>query len=461
MVGIAGLLVTNKEIESDLMLQKMSEAIRHRKCESYHTVTHDDSRCLVVGPRSLEGTDDDLLIIDKNEDLDFSEEPEDITSISEIFGIVTVVVNQMGVSLLRTLDGTRPMYYGKKKNIFAFATERKSLWSIGVPSIQTLEPGQGITQPWQGEYALERFASLEKPSPIKATRDEALNLLKQRLLYSFQRLRKTAHCAVLFSGGVDSSLVAALTAKRCEDTILVTTRTEESHDASTAAQASSLLGLPIHIVDLNSQVVWEALPDVIYSIETSRRMDVEIALPFYLAAKKAVEEGCSTVVSGQGPDELFAGYSKHVKTYTEKGPDALSEQLWKEVSVTHETNIERDERAIAAHGVESFFPYLDQDFVHTSLSVPVDWKIDPDGAPQRKIIFRELAQILGMPDEIALAPKSATQYSSGSSKAILESIIDNVEGISNLSKKKAARKVQEVLDEMAQESGSLSSRDTR
>ncbi len=461
MAGIAGLLVTNKEIESDFMLQKMSEAMEHRKCEAYHTVAHGDSRCLIVGPRSLQYTDDELHIIDMNEDLEFSEETDDITSISEIFGTVAVIVNQIGVSLLRTLDGTRPIYYGNMKNLFAFATERKSLWSIGVSSVQALEPGQGITQPWQGESVLERFASLERAPTIKATRNEALILLKQSLLDSFERLRKKTRCAVLFSGGVDSSLAAALTAKRCENTILVTTRTGESHDANVATQAASLLGLPILIVELNSQIVWETLPEVIYSIETNKQMDVEIAHPFYLAAKKAAEEGCTTVVSGQGPDELFAGYSKHVKTLTETGPDALAEQLWNEVSITHETNIERDERAIAAHGIESFFPYLDQDFVRTSLSVPVEWKMNPDGAPQRKVIFRELAQTLGIPNEIALAPKSATQYSSGSSKIILESIIDNVEGFSDLSKKKAARKVQDVLDEMAQKTGILSSSNTR
>jgi asparagine synthetase B (glutamine-hydrolysing) len=180
-------------------------------------------------------------------------------------------------------------------------------------------------------------------------------------------------------------------------------------------------------------------------------MDVEIALPFYLASKKAAEEDCTTVISGQGPDELFAGYAKHVQMYIEKGPDALMEQLWKEVSITYDANIERDERAIAAHGLESFFPYLDQNFVRASLSVPIEWKVSPDGTPQRKIIFRELAQLLGVPEKIANAPKSATQYSSGSSKVLLESVTEHVDEFSNMSKKKASRHVQDVLNEIANE----------
>jgi asparagine synthase (glutamine-hydrolysing) len=395
------------------------------------------------------GSNDELFIIDKNEDLVFSEETDDVTSISEIFGVVAVIVNNEGLNLLRTLDGTRALYYGTAKNLFAFATERKSLWNIGMTSERALEPGQGITISWKGDLVTQRFASLEKPQRTEAPREVTLEVLKKALLTSFERLGRETSCAVLFSGGVDSSLVAAIAAKKNKKIVLVTTRSEGAHDDTAAKKAASELGIPLLEVELNSHLIWDTLPEVIYSIETSRQMDVEIALPFYLASKKAAEEGCTTVISGQGPDELFAGYAKHVKTYIEKGPDALSEQLWNEVSITHDANIERDERAIAAHRVESFFPYLDQQFVLASLSVPVEWKVSPDETPQRKVIFRELARLMGVPVEIAHAPKSATQFSSGSSKTLLESVIEHVDEFSNISKKKASRRVQEVLDEIA------------
>jgi len=451
MAGIAGLLLTGRKDDSDSLLQKMSEAIRHRKCETYHDLKHNDSRCLIVGDRSLQGADDELFIIDRNKDLVLSEATDNVTSISEIFGIVAVIVNNTGVSLLRTLDGTRALYYGTAKNHFAFATERKSLWSINMKSVQTLEPGQGITLPWEGDIVAEKFATLQKPLRADISREVTLNLLQKRLLASFERLDSNTSCAVLFSGGVDSSLVATQIAKQCKKTILVTTRTEGSQDDVAAVEAASQLGLPLQTVEMNSQMIWEILPEVIYSIESSRQMDVEIALPFYISSRKAAKEGCSTIVSGQGPDELFAGYAKHVKTFVEKGPDALAQQLWSEVSITHEANIERDERAIAAHGMESFFPYLDQNFVQASLSVPVEWKVSPDRTPQRKIIFRELAQLMGVPVEISNAPKNATQYSSGSSKALLRSVIEHVEEFKDMSKKKVSRYVQDVLNEIANE----------
>jgi asparagine synthetase B (glutamine-hydrolysing) len=451
MAGIAGLIVTSEEYNSESILQEMSDAIRHRRCDSFHTVRHDNSQCMIMGSRSFDSIDDDLIIIDRNKDLILSDGTKSENFVSDFFGVVVVIVNKTGLRFIRTKDGTRTLYYGTMKNLFAFATERKSLWKIGVTKAHVLEPGEKISVSWQGNIVAEKVVTLEKPQRVYTSQNDALAALRRALLESFGRLRRDISCSVLFSGGVDSSLVATLAARRCKSTILVTTRSEGAHDGTVAASAASQLGLPLFTITLDSRSIWEILPQVIYSIESSRQLDVEIALPFYLAAQKAGLEGCTTVISGQGPDELFGGYARHVQIYNEKGPDALAQQLLDEVSVTHEANIERDERAIAAHGVESFFPYLNQQFVRTSLSVPIDWKVNPTGKPQRKVIFRKLAQLMGVSDEIANAPKSATQYSSGSARAILDSVAEHVEGFSNMSRKKVSRRVQDVLNEIANE----------
>ncbi|KXH76298.1 MAG: hypothetical protein AM326_07400 [Candidatus Thorarchaeota archaeon SMTZ-45] len=449
MVGIAGLLVANEEKDSELMLQKMSEAIKHRRCETVHTVEHNDSKCMILGSRSVQSLDDELMIIDRNEDLIQSETKYNTESFPNLFGEVGVVVNNSGVNLFRSLDGTRTLYHGILKNRFVFATEKKSLWNIGLASVYTLQPGQSLIRTWNGKTDTKRFTSLEKPPRKDISREETLVILEKTLRSVFEKLRNDTVCGVLFSGGVDSSLAAVQVAKRCKNTFLFTSCLKDAHDKLAATKAAELLGVQLHLVEMNSQSIWNILPELIYSIETSNQMDVEIAIPFYLAAKKASEKGCTTIVSGQGPDELFAGYAKHVQTYIEEGPDVLMHHLWHALLITHEANIERDDRAIAAHGVESFFPYLDNQFVRTSLSVPIEWKIDLARQPQRKIIFRELAQIMGVPEEIAFAPKSATQYSSGSSKVLLDAIIEHIDEFKVMSKKKASREVQTILNEIA------------
>jgi asparagine synthase (glutamine-hydrolysing) len=449
MGGIAGLLVTTAAVDMDSMLKKMARAIRHRRLESYYTLNHGHASCSIIGPHASKDTKSTLVIVDSNSDLILQTKVQHAKSVSELLGAVVLTIDEAGVDLQRSLDGTRSLYYKHTENSLVFATERKCFWDIGITQPSSLEPGQRITYSWEGDLEKEQFATLERPQLLETSRTVTLDHLKASLLASFERLHKNASCAVLFSGGVDSSLAAVQVAKRCKRTVLLTASQEKAHDTSAASKAAAQLNLPLQIIKLDPDTVWSILPGLINSIETSRQMDVEIALPFYLAAKKAADLECTTVVSGQGPDELFGGYAKHVGVFTEKGPEALNEQLWREVSITHEANIERDERAIATHGMESFFPYLDRNFVQLSLAVPAEWKISPLKTPQRKVILRDLAKLMGVPTEIALAPKNATQFSSGSSKAILEAIIQNVDGFDGMREKDASKRVQDVLNEIA------------
>ncbi|MFX0108439.1 MAG: asparagine synthase C-terminal domain-containing protein, partial [Candidatus Hodarchaeota archaeon] len=147
-----------------------------------------------------------------------------------------------------------------------------------------------------------------------------------------------------------------------------------------------------------------------------------------------------------GPDELFAGYSRHVSIYESEGEIALEKQLWNEYSVTHEANIERDERAIASTKLEAVFPFLQGRFVETALSIPCRMKVNP---PRRKIIFRELGKHFDIPEKITARPKKATQHSSGSTKLLVDALCSNVEEAKNLSKKHASNLVQPVLDQIA------------
>ncbi|MFW9800621.1 MAG: asparagine synthase C-terminal domain-containing protein, partial [Candidatus Thorarchaeota archaeon] len=226
-----------------------------------------------------------------------------------------------------------------------------------------------------------------------------------------------------------------------------------SHDRRVADRSAKSIGLDLVEVEIEPNVVWEFLPRVIWAIESSKLMDVEIALPFFLAAQRASDDGLTIMVSGQGPDELFAGYSRHLRIYQEEGPDSLTLRLWEEVSRTHEVNIERDERAIASHGLRAFFPYLENRFVRLALTMPASWKIHPEETPSRKIVFRELARFLGLPEAITKIPKRATQYSSGSSSALQEAVSRHVKNASNLGRKKIVALTQSVLDRLSCDMG--------
>ncbi|MGY5881166.1 MAG: asparagine synthase-related protein [Candidatus Thorarchaeota archaeon] len=281
-----------------------------------------------------------------------------------------------------------------------------------------------------------------------ANPEQVLKSLRLHLERSFEYLHGKRKSAVLFSGGVDSALAALMTSRICDDTLLITARCKDSHDERVAVQAAEAMSLDMIEVRIDLESLWNALPQVVHSIKTRKRMDVEISIPLFLAAQEAQARGYPLLVSGQGPDELFAGYARYEKLMISEGTEKVEEALWVDVSITDEVNIQRDTRAINSHGLEAFFPFLYHKFTETALSLPATMNIDVNKTPSRKLMFRELAMKLGVPKEVAMTPKKATQFSSGTSKMLAKSLRENVKTLSKLSKKELQPAIQEYLDKM-------------
>lgn len=273
-----------------------------------------------------------------------------------------------------------------------------------------------------------------------------LKLLHIHLRDSFKHIRGLTRCAVLFSGGVDSALAALMTKETCSDTLLITARGEGSHDAKVAVRAAKSMNLPIVEIELTSRILWDALPELLRGIDSRKRMDVEIALPFFFAAKEAKSRGYGFLVSGQGPDELFGGYARYEKIMVDQGPEEVEKALWADFSITDQANLIRDSQAIKMHGIDVFFPYAYTEFARTALTIPASLNINPSKRPSRKLLFRELSMRLGVPSRVALTPKRATQYSSGSARLLEQAIRDNVDSIRSLTKRELHSAIQDFLD---------------
>ncbi|MHA2187882.1 MAG: asparagine synthase C-terminal domain-containing protein, partial [Candidatus Thorarchaeota archaeon] len=369
-----------------------------------------------------------------------------------LFGAVIVVIDNHGLKVARTIDGTRTLYHGNLGQSTAFATEKKCLWNVGIENVFPLDPGTVLSITWTGGRDVKEYAP-RRQSLMKSRLSEtdALKRLEADLRQSMSRVEGYSRCGVLFSGGVDSSLLAKISSDYFDEILLFTSWAAKSRDSEAARVAAQKLGQQIIEVPMSSDAIWIVLPKIVYAIESMNRMDVEIAIPFFLAAEKAKEHGIELMLSGQGPDELFAGYAKHLQVVKESGYEKLNEQLWNEISLTHEKNIARDARAIAFHGLESYFPYLDVSFANLALSLPGDWKVNLNETPDRKIIFRKLAVNMGLPSILANASKKATQYSSGSSKILVKAVGENVEECKGASRKETEAMVQRVLNLIALE----------
>ena len=303
------------------------------------------------------------------------------------------------IYLFRDPVGIRPLYYSPNG---LFASEKKVLWAIGEEAIP-LKPGELVVLSRGGIAKKELFTLGElrgKELPMK----RALQALKILLPYSV-KLRCGRKTGVLFSGGLDSSLVAFL-ASQYSDVVLYTAGTEDSKDLEWARKVGEILGLELKEYVFTEEDVEEALPDVIFAIEEPDPMNLAIGVPIYFATKLAGEEGVRVLLSGQGADELFGGYAKYLEDpgLMEKDLDNLGER-----------NLARDDKIAMLNGVEGRYPYLAIPVLQTALRIPVDLKIR-NGT--RKFILRKVAKELGLPEEITNREKKAAQYGSGSQKVL-------------------------------------------
>jgi asparagine synthase (glutamine-hydrolysing) len=309
------------------------------------------------------------------------------------------------IYLVRDPAGVKPLYYGKTNELFAFASEKKALSAIGIKDILTLKPGHMLF------YSSGVMKEKKVTDFVKGERITDENIASRSLFHAIEQAVKkriNSPCAIAFSGGLDSSIIAAL----CPEAVLYSVGMAGSYDIMQTKKAAHLLGMEnkLHLQELTVDDVVTALPDVIRAIGSAKPQKVSIAMPLFFASKNAHYDGIRVMLSGQGADELFAGY----KRYGSMEPDELENALLRDLDNIAKNNLERDDAASMANAVELRVPYLDREVVELALRIAPELKIK-NGI--RKHILR-LAARESLPDELAFKEKKAAQYSSGIYSAI-------------------------------------------
>lgn len=308
--------------------------------------------------------------------------------------------------LARDPLGIKPLYYGRNGRGLGFASERKALARIGIVDIRSLRPGHFLVG---GE---ERPAvGLPPPEPAFEGEEEAVEALDRALSRSVGR-RRHADAAVAFSGGVDGAIVGAMSGLP-----LCTVGLRDSHDVRAARNAAKLMGAGGRhaVYEYGERELAEALPRVVRAVESTDPLAVSIALPLFILAERARRDGYRVLLSGQGADELFGGYARHEAAARE---GRLAEALARDLGRIAEANLERDDAATMAHGVELRVPFLSRDVVGAALRTGPELKVRSDGKGYiRKYILRKMSEKY-LPREIAYAPKKAIQYGTGTQKTL-------------------------------------------
>lgn len=335
--------------------------------------------------------------------------PDIISKFNGMFSFA--IINKNNLFLARDPIGIKPLYYLENNGIIYFASEIKALSDI---------EGRIIEFPsgsyWHSEFGFKRyydFSNLIKPNletnlvskegliEIKEALKKAVNL---RLIVD-----KDIPLGVALSGGLDSSIIAALAREQKYPLDTFAVGTAECKDLELSSLVSKHLDTNHHTYAYDAEDILDALPSVIKHLESFDAALIRSAVPNYFLARLA-SKYVKVILTGEGADELFGGYKYLSQIYN---PLDFHNELFNLISNLHNTNLQRADRMTMAFGIEARVPFLDKDFIETSLRVPVNWKLHNNQKRIEKYILREAFKNM-LPHSIIQRPKEKFSHGAGS-----------------------------------------------
>lgn len=327
------------------------------------------------------------------------------------------VTNGTDFIAVRDDVGVKPLYYASDKDNFAFASESKALKAIHLDNISTLKPTQAIYNNGiitvRNEYS--RYEStMEYDELKKELSDSLVDSVRKRV-------GNLDQVALLFSAGVDSTLIAAILKRLNVETTLYTVGTKNSQDMQFAKKVAEDMDLPLKMWIIDEDVVADNFQSTINIIEDKNLMKIGVGMTINLTSQIAHKDNHKVMLSGQGADELFCGYNRYKNKYNT--PDELLEELTHDLNNMYHVNLERDDKATMNNSIELRVPYLDRKVIQVACKTPVKYMLHSDEDNIRKHILRDVAYELGVPEYIAYRPKKAAQYGTGIDKIIKKKLL--------------------------------------
>ncbi len=340
------------------------------------------------------------------------------------------VTDQESIVVARDPIGKKPVYYIQNNGVVYFASEKKALWN-GKDEPIRLMPGNLLSLDKKGISIHEGFHLQPSQIDIVDFR-EAVEIYKTVLINAIDKRLTGLHesrLGVIFSGGVDSVLVAQLLQRAGRNIICYCAGTKDSGDIIAARKVAAELGLEIKTAIIDPDSAEKIIPEVIRSVEESGLLQVEVAIPMYLAAKAAAEDNIRVMYTGQAADELFAGYPWYNDILEKYGYLRLHEKLWEDLNYLYTDTLEREDKLTMAHSIELRAPYLDRDVITTAMRISPRLKLEGKDDLLRKRVHRQAAVELGVPASLAFRIKEPAQSGSGIHEIIQKVAEAHQEGV--------------------------------
>ena len=324
--------------------------------------------------------------------------------VEHLDGMFTFVISdQNGFYAARDPIGIKPLYYGYLDKSMVFASELKAFPS-NCRDINEFPPGTYF----HSEHGFSTFYRVPDLKSREGSVEEYCQKIRSTLEQAVEkRLMSDVPLGAFLSGGLDSSVIAALAIRSMGSLHTFSVGIEGSKDLEAARIVARHIGSIHHEYVITPEEVQKELPKIIYFLESFDQDLVRSAIPCYFTSRLAAEY-VKVILTGEGADELFGGYTYYKDI---KDPDILRVELRRSVSSLHNINLQRVDRMTMAQSIEGRVPFLDLKMIEMGMLVPPEYKLVGE-PPVEKWILRKAVEDL-LPEEIVWRKKEQFDEGSG------------------------------------------------
>ena len=315
-----------------------------------------------------------------------------LKAVAELDGMFTFVMTD-GDKLIAARDpiGIKPLYLGRRGGALCFASEIKAL--VGVAETIEEFPAGHV---YHSEQGFRTFYRLPEQSPKPRSLTATINILRDTLEAAVvKRLRSDVPLGAFLSGGLDSSIIAALARRHVDRLHTFSVGLAGSPDLLAARAVADHLDTIHHEYLIDPDEILGSLPQILYHLESFDQDLVRSAIPCYFVSRLAAEH-VKVVLTGEGADELFAGY-RYYRAYRQS--DQLHRELRRSLASMHNINLQRVDRMTMAHGLEARVPFLDTAMIDMAMTIDPSLKLRrSDDTLIEKWILRKAFEDMLPPD---------------------------------------------------------------
>jgi asparagine synthase (glutamine-hydrolysing) len=252
-------------------------------------------------------------------------------------------------------------------------------------------------------------------------RNPYLKLLKGLLTASILQNLNSDYIGILYSGGVDSSILLKILIDEIgvDRIIPVAVGEKGGYDIKNALNGAKELRLNLNACFLNKSKI-DSTFNIIMDLNIVSEVEkLGIAIPLFIGMNFLSQNKLKCVFLGQGADELFGGYKKYTELYRASKRNSIQTMMESDLLSLINDQLPMEKEIANYFGLRSFYPFLSPEVIKYAQSVPIDQHIiNKEGELIRKAILRKLAVNIGLSVRIANQPKKALQYGSGTVKLL-------------------------------------------